>query len=153
MTVIGWIGFAGAWLLVAGPLYQGVLELLEQELDQAGFEAATAGLTPPPRPSQWWWLVPPVMLVRQHRRTAEFRREALARLTTQQRTQYMGFMQKATGWFVVATGASLLAVKETWEVCEQHEWPGWVFGVVLAVMFALCVANAAYAMASKRVTA
>jgi hypothetical protein len=153
VTVIGWIGFAGAWLLVAGPLYQGVLELLEQELDQAGFQAATAGLTRPPMPSQWWWLVPPVMLVRQHRRIAEFRQEALARLTAQQRTQYMGFMQKATGWFVVATGALLLAVKETWEVCEQHEWPGWVFGAVLAVMFALCVSNAAYAMASKRVTA
>lgn len=150
MTVIGWVGFAGAWLLVAGPLYQGVLELLEQELDQAGFEAATAGLTPPRMPSPWWWLLPPVMFVLQQRRTADFRREAIARLTTQQRTQYTGFMQKATGWFVVATGASLLAVKETWEIAEQGDWPGWVFWVVLAVMFILVVGNATYAMTTRR---
>ena len=53
------------------------------------------------------------MLTLQHRRTAAYRRQALARLPAQQRVQYAGFMQKATGWFVVATGASLLAVKET----------------------------------------
>jgi hypothetical protein len=59
-------------------------------------------------------------------------------------------MQKATGWFVVATGASLLAVKETWELAEHREWPHGVFAAVLAVMFTLVAINAAYGMAGKR---
>ena len=31
--VIAWAGFAGAWLLVAGPLYQGALEPDEPKLE------------------------------------------------------------------------------------------------------------------------
>lgn len=151
--MIAWIGFAGAWLLVAGPLYQGALELLEQEIDQTGFEAVTKDLPRPRMPSLWWWLVPPVMLVLQQRQMADYRREALALLTAEQRAQYTGFMRKATGWFVVASGASLLAVKETWELTEEREWPAWVFAIVLVVMFTLTVSYAAYGMASKRVAA
>jgi hypothetical protein len=30
-TLIAWATFAGAWLLVAGPLYQGSVELNEQQ--------------------------------------------------------------------------------------------------------------------------
>ena len=148
--MVAWIGFAGAWLLVAGPLYQGVLELLEQEIDQAGFEEIAAGLTQPEMPSRWWWLLPPVMLTLQHRRVAAYRQEALERLTPQQRTQYRGFMEKATGWFVVATGASLLAVKETWELAEHMEWSHWVFAAVLAVMFTLVVTTATAGTAGRR---
>jgi hypothetical protein len=32
--VIAWAGFLGAWLLVAGPLYQGALELREEDVDR-----------------------------------------------------------------------------------------------------------------------
>jgi hypothetical protein len=42
--VIAWVGFLGAWLLVAGPLYQGALELREEEVDREGI-AALAQLT------------------------------------------------------------------------------------------------------------
>ena len=34
--VIAWAGFLGAWLLVAGPLYQGAIELREEEVDREG---------------------------------------------------------------------------------------------------------------------
>ena len=109
--MIAWCGFAGAWLLVIGPLYQGVLELMEQEIDQTGIQAVTAGTVPPPMPSAWWWLLPGVMIALLNRRARAFRRAALARMTREQRAQYRGFVQKASGWFAVATGASLLAVK------------------------------------------
>ena len=55
-------------------------------------------------------------------------------------------MNKATGWFIVAAGALLLATKETWELVEQFEWPVWLFWVLVVVVFILCVANAAARM-------
>jgi hypothetical protein len=45
--VIAWAGFLGAWLLVAGPLYQGALELSAEEVDREGMEASLAGLSKP----------------------------------------------------------------------------------------------------------
>jgi hypothetical protein len=71
--LIAWAAFAGAWLLVAGPLYQGALELREQDIDREGLEASKARVEPPKMPSPWWWLVPPVfyLLRRQHGRQLE----------------------------------------------------------------------------------
>ena len=67
--VIAWVTFAGAWLLVAGPLYQGSVELDELDVDREGIEGikASAVRTAQGRPSAWWWLLPPVMYVL-HRR-------------------------------------------------------------------------------------
>jgi hypothetical protein len=54
-AVVGWFGFAGAWLLVAGPLYQGVLELREENAEQAESDPSARQVAPPPPPSIWWW--------------------------------------------------------------------------------------------------
>ena len=62
--VISWVVFAGSWLLVAGPLYQGSVELAELDFDREGIEGikASAGqLERPDPPSAWWWLLSPVM--------------------------------------------------------------------------------------------
>ena len=68
MAVIVWITFAGAWLLVAGPLYQGSVELNELNVDREGIQGkAAAAQATRARPSAWWWLLPPVMYVL-HRR-------------------------------------------------------------------------------------
>jgi hypothetical protein len=118
-------------------------------LYRGGIEAVVAELTPPSQPSAWWWLLPPVMFALQHRRTVDYRKQALGRMTDQQRAQYNGFMRKATGWFVVATGATLLAVKETWELAEHLEWPLWVFLVVVAAMVLLSLTVTSLAVARK----
>jgi hypothetical protein len=76
--VIAWVGFLGAWLLVAGPLYQGALELREEEVDREGIEASTARVPRPDPPSPWWWLLPPaVYLIRRHRGNASVLNTAL----------------------------------------------------------------------------
>src|SRR5215468_9479331 len=76
--VIAWVGFLGAWLLVAGPLYQGAIELLEEDIDREGIDASIARIPRPDPPSPWWWLLPPVMyLIRRHR-SKVFRQAALA---------------------------------------------------------------------------
>jgi hypothetical protein len=64
-----WATFAGAWLLVAGPLYQGSVELGELDFDRDGIQGTAAAV-------HWWWLLPPVMYM-----TPEQVRHAKALLT------------------------------------------------------------------------
>jgi hypothetical protein len=144
--VIAWAGFLGAWLLVAGPLYQGALELDEEEVDREGIEASTARIPQPDPPSAWWWLLPPVMyLIRRHRGNA-FRQAAVAQLSQVQRDQFTSFVNKATGWFTVALGAALLAAEQTWQVVERYRWPVWLFWLLLIVMLGASVLNTALRM-------
>jgi hypothetical protein len=139
-VLIAWSGFLGAWLLVAGPLYQGVLELREEDVDQTGADPGSP-IAPPPPPSPWWWLLPPVMLVLRRRRSITYHRTILAVLSPQQREHRERFIRKATGWFVVAVGGSFIAIKETWELAEHNEWHPAVFVLVLVVMLALIGGN------------
>jgi hypothetical protein len=144
--VMAWAGFLGAWLLVAGPLYQGALELREEDVDREGMEASIARLPRPESPSPWWWLLPPVMyLIRRHRAN-KFLRAALALLTPAQRAQRTSFINKATGWFTVAVGAALLALDQTWQVIERQHWPSWLFWLLIIVMLGASVLNTALRM-------
>lgn len=38
---------------------------------------------------------------------------------------FVGFVNKATGWLLVATGGLLLAANESWQLVEDHDWPHW----------------------------
>lgn len=152
-TLIAWCGFLGGWLLVAGPLYQGALELLEEDLDRSGFDESVQAIAPPPPPSKWWWFLPPVMFVLRRRRSNEYHSTVLRRLTPQQRAKRAGFIHKATGWFVVACGGSLIAVKETWELAEHAEWPAAAFVTVLVLMFLLVGANTVLHIGRRRTAA
>ena len=42
-------------------------------------------------------------------------------------------------WLYVAVGASLIAVKETWELHETYEWPEWAFSLGVVGMLVFCV--------------
>jgi len=150
--VIAWAGFAGAWLLVAGPLYQGALELREQDVDREGLEASKARVEPPEMPSPWWWLLPPVFYLLRRQRSREYRRAVFDQLTQDQKEQFVSFVNKATGWFTVALGASLLAAEQTWGITERYEWPVWLFWLLLIVMGGVSVLNTALRM-SRDITA
>jgi hypothetical protein len=84
--VIAWATFAGAWLLVAGPLYQGSAELAELDFDREGIQGTAAAVqAAQTRPSAWWWwwwwLLPPVMYVLHRRWYKALRQAMLAQLT------------------------------------------------------------------------
>ncbi len=144
--VIAWAAFAGAWLLVAGPLYQGALELREQDIDREGLEASKARVGPLKMPSPWWWLLPPVFYLLRRHRSREYRRAVFDQLTQDQKKQWVSFVNKATGWFTVALGASLLGAEQTWLITERYEWPVWLFWLLLLVMGGLSVLNTALRM-------
>jgi hypothetical protein len=143
--VIIWAEFAGAWLLVAGPLYQGSVERAELDIDHEGIEWVRASATQAAerRPSSWWWLLPPVMYVLHRRWARAFRDTTLALLTQTQREQYASFRSKAAGWFTVAVGATLLAAGETWQIIEHYRWPVWLFWLLMVVMIGLALLNTA----------
>ena len=143
--LILWSGFFGAWLLVAGPLYQAALELGEQNIsreDMAGVQRNE----PEARPSGWWWLIPPVGYWKQRRFAQEERKAMMAALPHDVMANWVTFMNKATAWFYVASGAFLIALKETYELVEGHEWPTFVFWVLVVVMAGIATANTAVRM-------
>jgi hypothetical protein len=144
-------GFLGAWLLVAGPLFQAYLELREQEVDRESWDRANKAIPKPDGFSAWWWLLPPVAWFKQQARNRAHQREVMKALDQHVTEQAVTFFNKANGWFIVAGGAALLGVKETWELVEVWDWPGWVFWVLVVVCPMLCVANlAARAIQSER---
>jgi hypothetical protein len=136
-------GFLGAWFLVAGPLLQAYLELREQELDQESWEAADKATPKPDRFSAWWWLLPPVAWYKQGARNRQHQRDVMKAVDPHVTEQAVTFLNKANGWFIVAGGAALLAVKETWELVEAWDWPVWVFWALVVVCPILCVVNLA----------
>ena len=139
---IHWAGFLGAWLLVAGPLLQGAIELRDEELDREGLEELRGGVDNLPRVSPWWWLLPPVAYYKIRKRSNERRRRALESLTVEQRVQFLGFSNKATGWFTVAGGAFLIALKESWELADVYDLSVWVYVPAVVVLAVASVANA-----------
>jgi hypothetical protein len=141
-----WAGFLGAWLLVVGPLYQGALELGEEDVDRDELQSTKTKVDRPEPPSPWWWLLPPVMYVLRRRQGKAFRDSVVASLSPEQREQFTRFMNKATGWFTVAAGATLLAADQTWRLTEQYHWPAWVFWLIMVVTLGASVLNTAARM-------
>ncbi|MHA3702698.1 hypothetical protein ACXR2U_10995 [Jatrophihabitans sp. YIM 134969] len=140
-----WVGFVGAWFLVMGPLRQAAGELHEQDLDREALAEAGRGVVSPPRVSDWWWLVPPVKYLRERRRNQAFRRAVFEALGPEDRAAFVDYMNKATGWLLVAVGGTCIAGKETWELLDHYEQHVWLWLVVMGV---LGVAAAAFAAAS-----
>ncbi|HEY4267368.1 MAG TPA: hypothetical protein VGM94_04160 [Galbitalea sp.] len=139
-------GSLGAWLLVAGPVYQAALELREQEIDREKIDSVVSSVAPAARMSPLWWLLPPVAYFKQRQLSTEHRNRIMEALPKEQVEQTLTFMNKARGWLIVSLGAFLIAIKETWELAERLHWPIWVFVVIVVVAFVLCVAHAAYQM-------
>jgi hypothetical protein len=145
-----WAGFLGAWLLVAGPLHQARIELQEEELERDRFVSAFEQAGPQPKTSIWWWLLPPLRLYIGHRRKERWQREVWMKLPPEDFEALANFMGKARGWLLVGAGASLIGVKETYELVEGYEWPTWLFWVLLVLMALLCIGNTILGAAMQR---
>ena len=132
-TLIYWFGFAGAWLLFTGPVYQASVELRAEREASARFEEVMSGAPAPEPVSNWWWLIPPVRLMFGAGRRDEARKAFLASLATEDLeliTRYIGI---ARGWALVGLGALLIALKETYELVEHYEWPLPVYWLLVVV--------------------
>jgi hypothetical protein len=149
-VLVRWCAFVGAWLLVAGPVFQAAVELDDLTFRREEVLDTLAGVPERPRPSPWWWLIPPVAYVLQRRHSRAMRMDVLEAMDRDQVERWVDFTDKATGWLFVAAGAFLLAVTETEDLREHYEWPVAVFWVLLVVMAVLCAVNTATRMDRSR---
>jgi hypothetical protein len=64
-------------------------------------------------------------------------------LTPVQLEQLVRYANKSTGWILIASGAFLVALKETWSPKEIYHWPVpvYVLVVVVVVMLVACALN------------
>lgn len=136
-----WAGFLGAWLLVAGPVFQASIELAEEEFERENYQDAISTIGRPGRVSPWWWLLPPVHLYLSNRIKGTWWREFVVQLDDQQYEQFHSYRSKAGGWIMVAAGGLLIAAKETWELVEGNEWPTWLFWVLLVVALVVALGH------------
>jgi hypothetical protein len=137
-AVVAWAGFAGAWLLVAGPVYQAAIELEAEEIERDAIRGAAQAIPGPPPFSRWWWLIPPVGYALGVRRRRAQRRELMHVLTPAQMGQLVRYANKSTGWILIASGAFLVALKETWSPKEIYRWPVPVYVLVVVLMLVAC---------------
>jgi hypothetical protein len=142
--LIAWAGFLGAWLLVAGPVYQAAIELQEEEVDRESLAQVKSSVPEPEPLPAWWWLLPPVAFLKQRRLSTDYREAVVAAMPDHVIAQFVHFQDKALGWLMVAAGAFLISVKETWELAELQEWSHGVFWAVLVVMLVLALGFTVY---------
>ena len=129
-----WVGFVGAWLLFAGPVYQSALELQEEEEARTRMSTLIATVGRPFQVSPWWWLLPPVAIVKIFRSRAGYRREVERVMTDEDREMLGHYSAVARGWWYVGAGAWLIFLKEAWELAERREWSSGGYWVVVVVL-------------------
>jgi hypothetical protein len=149
-TLIYWFGFAGAWLLVSGPVFQASVELRAESEATARFGDARRGAPPPKRVSSWWWLLPPVRIVLSSRRRDDARRTFLAGLSADDLEVITRYINIARGWMLVGLGAWLIALKETYELVEHYEWPVLVYWVLVVAMSGIALGVTAVSARKER---
>lgn len=133
-ALVVWASFIGAWFLVAGPLFQGSVELHRIESSIAKEDTAL--------PSRYWWLLPPVMYFLTRRLiAADPSVGSRARL----------FRASGTGWFAVSAGGALLATQETWELTRYLHAGDAAFWAIYLVLLVGSVLNTSIRMIRERV--
>ncbi|WP_280415006.1 hypothetical protein [Nocardia carnea] len=140
-SVIAGLGALGAWLLVAGPLYQAAMELRDRGLTDR--RNLPAQIMTGRHVSAWWWLVPPVAYWKHHQRREQIKRRALEVLPLEEVERMVSFSNTALAWMFVSTGAALIAVKETYEWVEIAHLPQVWTWVVIVSALGIAVGNAA----------
>ena len=135
-TLIRWAAYLGGWLLVAGPMIQARLELEAEATELSGIGEVVRSTAPPSHLSRWWWLVPPVAMFLTRRRQSAFLNTLGERLDTAQLAKLARFFAVARAWMIVACGAALIAIKETYELAHHHHWGAtgfWLLVLIAAV--------------------
>ena len=141
--LILWAGFVGAWLLVAGPIWQAVVELRDETFEREKYTAAMEVIPPRERVSPWWWLLPPLHFLLNQRSKGRWQDQIMAALPDEDYEALNSFMAKVRGWMLVGGGGLLIATKETYELVEGHEWPIGIFWVLIVVMVMAAASQAA----------
>lgn len=108
----------------------------EEEFERDAIARAERAVEVPPPVSTWWLLLPPVYVVLRQRRDGLYKQRVRDAMSAADIQAFEHLRDVATAWFLVALGASLIAVEETWGLVETYGWGTWVFWALLAAMLA-----------------
>ena len=133
-----------------GPLGQAMRELEEEEFDRHSIARTAQQVKMPPPVSAWWWLAPPVYYFIWTRRNRLYREAVIAAMEPKDREAFAHVREVANAWIFVAAGASLIAVKDTWELHDQYDWAEWSFWALIAAMLLLCAVRIAFRLRRHR---
>lgn len=141
------LSMVGAWLLVAGPIFQAYIELTDADLQvfEVRKRLSKLNIEPPKPVSKWLWLFPPAHFLSTKRIKEDHRMQITMNMDDDTYDLFSSFLHKARGWFLVASGATLIAIKETFELVERLEWSKGIFFCLVIVCFIIAVGNTYYA--------
>lgn len=146
-TFVAWCSFIGAWLLVAGSIYQAVLELKDEDIERGRIRDRQHKVNPIPKVSAWWWFIPPVKFYLERRRSEAYRNAYLNTLTDEEIESLVSFINKSSAWIFVAGGGILIAIKETYELIRPEGFQHiLLFTATVVGLFFLSVINTAFRM-------
>ena len=145
-SLVLWFGFGGAWFLVIGPVFQAAGELASEEETRSRLSGIYDTVGEPAPVSRWWWLLPPVRLVLSLRRRGALRDRVVGALGPEDLQAMTRYVDLARGWMYVAGGAWLIALKETWELVEHHEWPAAAYWAAVVLMSLVALSFGAVAL-------
>jgi hypothetical protein len=135
---IALLGLVGAWLLLAGSIYQAVLELRAHELAVERLQELGA-LAQTKQVSGWWWLVPPVKVYLERRRAMAQKEVYFNALSVEEFEGLVSFLNKSAGWLCVALGGVMIAIKETHQFCRDHHIGEILFALIAITLAGLCI--------------
>lgn len=124
-------------MLVLGPLNQAIREVDEEEFERDAIVRAQRQVEAPSRVSAWWLIAPPAYFVLRRRRDNLYKQRIRGAMSADDLRAFAHLRDVASAWFLVAAGASLIAVKETWELTDAYEWAEWSFWALLLGMLVL----------------
>lgn len=107
--------FIGLWLLYIFPLYQGVLEISEQ--DKIIGKLSQADEQKYPEISSWYWLIPPLKIRKEKERGIAILRDSLN--GKEDIHALFGFLNKATAWFYISLAGILNAIVATYDLVDS----------------------------------
>lgn len=138
------LGFSGAWLLFAGPIYQGALELQDENIEFDRLRAASSKVEKPASASILWWFIPPVKLHLEYRRRREYEKRILDILTKEDLEAFISYRSKASAWMFVALGGFCIAVNETYALTQRLAWNRAALLGVVVIMLLVSITNLIY---------
>lgn len=140
-TFMAWLVFLGAWLLFAGPIYQAVLELRDEDIEIDRIRAAKASVQKPENVSAWWWILPPLKIYKEFASRRAYQWRYVKTLTREDLESVVSFQSKAFAWSLVAVGGFFVACDETYNVVQQEGWSNLVLLLMIIGMLVLSILN------------
>jgi hypothetical protein len=130
-------GALGAWLLFIGPTRQAAIELMKEANEMSEIMKSiksNARNIQIKRVSNFWWILPPVKIILTKINQRKQWDSVTENLSTGEFKSLSHFRTLASTWSCVAFGAWLIALKETFEMCEHFEFSMFIYIAIVAIV-------------------